>query len=151
MNLLKKTRTLLGLILIISSSITAQTDDFDKDILIFFKVSGVETTYKSAISSMMDMMSKNMNITDNEMIKELKDEMSTDENIAEILNEMRIIYKKHFSQADIKGLIKFYESPIGKKLVKEQPSLMSESMEVGQNWGRSLGEKVYKRIQEKKK
>ena len=151
MNLLKKTRMLLGLILIISSSITAQTDDFDKDILIFFKVSGVETTYKSAISSMMDMMSKNMNITDNEMIKELKDEMSTDENIAEILNEMRIIYKKHFSQADIKGLIKFYESPIGKKLVKEQPSLMTESMEVGQNWGRSLGEKVYKRIQEKKK
>ena len=151
MNLLKKTRTLLGLILIISSSITAQTDDFDKDILIFFKVSGVETTYKSAISSMMDMMAKNMNITDIEMIKELKDEMSTDENIAEILNEMRIIYKKHFSQADIKGLIKFYESPIGKKLVKEQPSLMSESMEVGQNWGRSLGEKVYKRIQEKKK
>ena len=151
MNLLKKTRTLLGLILIISSSITAQTDDFDKDILIFFKVSGVETTYKSAISSMMDMMAKNMNITDIEMIKELKDEMSTDENIAEILNEMRIIYKKHFSQADIKALIKFYESPIGKKLVKEQPSLMSESMEVGQNWGRSLGEKVYKRIQEKKK
>ena len=151
MNLLKKTRTLLGLILIISSSITAQTDDFDKDILIFFKVSGVETTYKSAISSMMDMMAKNMNITDIEMIKELKDEMSTDENIAEILNEMRIIYKKHFSQADIKALIKFYESPIGKKLVKEQPSLMTESMEVGQNWGRSLGEKVYKRIQEKKK
>ena len=135
MNLLKKTRTLLGLILIISSSITAQTDDFDKDILIFFKVSGVETTYKSAISSMMDMMAKNMNITDIEMIKELKDEMSTDENIAEILNEMRIIYKKHFSQADIKALIKFYESPIGKKLVKEQPNVMTESMEVGQNWG----------------
>ena len=151
MDLLKKTRMLLGLILIVSSSLTAQTDDFDKDILIFFKVSGVETTYKSAIVNMMDMMAKNMNITDNELIKELKDEMSTDENIAEILNEMRIIYKKHFSQADIKALIKFYESPIGKKLVKEQPNVMTESMEVGQNWGRSLGEKVYKRIQEKKK
>ncbi len=142
---------LLGLILIISSSLTAQTDDFDKDILIFFKVSGVETTYKSAIGNMMDMMAKNFNITDNELIKELKDEMSTDENIAEILNEMKIIYKKHFSQADIKALIKFYESPIGKKLVQEQPTVMAESMEAGQNWGRSLGEKVYKRIQEKKK
>ena len=60
------------------------------------------------------------------------------------------VYKKHFTSAEIKQLIAFYESPIGKKLVSEQPQIQTESYQLGTEWGRQLGEKVVKKIQEKK-
>jgi hypothetical protein len=57
-------------------------------------------------------------------------------------------YEKYFTHADIKELIRFYESPIGKKLISVQPKIMQECMVAGQEWGRKLGEKVAKKLQE---
>jgi hypothetical protein len=41
------------------------------------------------------------------------------------------IYAKHFSMEDIQGLTKFYESPLGQKLVKEMPAVVQESQQTG--------------------
>jgi uncharacterized protein len=41
------------------------------------------------------------------------------------------IYAKHFTMEDIQGLIKFYESPLGVKLVKEMPEVVQESQNEG--------------------
>jgi hypothetical protein len=41
------------------------------------------------------------------------------------------IYAKHFTLEDIQGLTKFYESPLGSKLVKEMPQVVQESQSVG--------------------
>jgi hypothetical protein len=57
-------------------------------------------------------------------------------------------YDKYFTHDDIKELIKFYESPVGKKLTSVQPQIMQECMTAGQEWGRKLGEKVAKKLQE---
>jgi uncharacterized protein len=59
------------------------------------------------------------------------------------------IYDKHFSHEDIKKLIAFYESPIGKKLAGELPSISQESMQAGQQWGRQIAQKAIKEVQEK--
>lgn len=59
------------------------------------------------------------------------------------------IYDAHFSADDIREMIKFYESPIGQKLVKEQPSMMRESMKIGQQWGFELGQRIVSRLREK--
>lgn len=66
----------------------------------------------------------------------------------DLVNRIVPIYGKHLSEAEINELIKFYESPIGKKLVSVQPLIMQESAAVGQVWGRELGERVVKRLQE---
>lgn len=42
------------------------------------------------------------------------------------------IYKKHFTQEEIKELIAFYESPIGMKMSKETPAITQESMQLRQ-------------------
>ena len=52
------------------------------------------------------------------------------------------IYDKHFSHDDIKKLIQFYESPIGKKLIEATPRITQESFAGGQEWGRKLGEDI---------
>jgi hypothetical protein len=41
------------------------------------------------------------------------------------------IYAKHFTIEDIQGLTKFYESPLGQKLVKEMPAVVQESQQTG--------------------
>jgi hypothetical protein len=38
------------------------------------------------------------------------------------------IYDRHFNDADLKGLIAFHESPLGRKLAAAQPQLQSEAM-----------------------
>jgi uncharacterized protein len=41
------------------------------------------------------------------------------------------IYAKSFSMEDIQGLIQFYESPLGQRVVKELPQVARESEELG--------------------
>ncbi len=58
------------------------------------------------------------------------------------------VYAKHFSDADIQGLIAFYQGPLGRKVVKEMPAITQESFSLGQAWGRAVAEKVKKRLVE---
>ena len=53
----------------------------------------------------------------------------------ELTERMVPIYQRHFSAADIKGLLKLYRSPLGRKVITEMPSTMAEGMQVGQQWG----------------
>jgi hypothetical protein len=45
------------------------------------------------------------------------------------------IYDKYFSDEDIKGLILFYQTPLGQKTVKALPQLTGEMREAGQKMG----------------
>jgi hypothetical protein len=49
------------------------------------------------------------------------------------------VYDKYYSDEDIKGLIKFYQSPLGKKLAATQPKLSAEIQEIGKTWGENAG------------
>jgi len=52
------------------------------------------------------------------------------------------IYDKHFSQDDIKNLIKFYESPTGKKFVKVSPAMTQDAFQASQKWGEKLAQDI---------
>ncbi|HET8828327.1 MAG TPA: DUF2059 domain-containing protein [Pelobium sp.] len=58
------------------------------------------------------------------------------------------LYDKYYTEAEIDGLISFYQSDLGKKVITTLPPLMKESMEIGQAWGREIGEKVMKKLKE---
>lgn len=49
------------------------------------------------------------------------------------------IYDKYLSDEEIKGLIQFYQTPLGQKTLKVLPTVMSESREAGRKWGEGLG------------
>ena len=48
-----------------------------------------------------------------------------------IKNDIANIYAKHFTKEELNDLLKFYQSPTGKKAIKEMPSIMMESRELG--------------------
>lgn len=57
------------------------------------------------------------------------------------------IYAKYYTEEDLDGLIKFYETPLGKKVIATLPGISAESMAVGQKWGEELAQKIFKKLE----
>ena len=57
------------------------------------------------------------------------------------------LYDHHFSTADLQALVAFYKSPPGQRMLKEMPSLMSESMILGREWGRKKTQELKDELQ----
>jgi hypothetical protein len=77
------------------------------------------------------------------------EEFLAEANADDMVNLIIPIYDEHISHADIKVLIKFYETPAGKRFVKIQPELVRESMATGQKWGRQLALKIMEKLKKK--
>ena len=59
---------------------------------------------------------------------------------AQQLVELAIpIYDKHFSDDEIKGLIQFYQTPLGQKMIRALPMVTGELQREGKRWGEGLG------------
>ena len=67
----------------------------------------------------------------------------------QLLGRMVPIYQNHFSAADVAGLLKFYQSPLGQKVITQMPVTMAEGMKIGQEWGRQRGEDMIRALQQK--
>jgi hypothetical protein len=52
------------------------------------------------------------------------------------------LYDRNFTTAELRGLIAFYDSPIGKRFLEVQPVLMREGIVLGQEWGTRIGADV---------
>ena len=57
------------------------------------------------------------------------------------------IYDRHFSTAEIRQLVAFYQTPVGRKLLDEQPTILRESMLAGQEWGQRIGFQVAQQLE----
>jgi hypothetical protein len=80
-----------------------------------------------------------------EILPEEVDGIITD-NMGNLKELVIPLYHKHFTADDIKGLMRFYASPLGQKTIQAMPLLMNESMQVGQQWGQALGPEIQTRI-----
>ena len=52
------------------------------------------------------------------------------------------VYDRHYSSSEIKELIRFYETPVGQKLLKELPAVSAELQQAGSAWGEDLGKQT---------
>jgi hypothetical protein len=77
------------------------------------------------------------------------EEMSKEINADTLVSMIIPIYEKYYTDDEILQMIAFYEIPVGKKVISTLPMIMKESMDIGEQWGRQVGEKVYLRLKEK--
>jgi hypothetical protein len=63
-------------------------------------------------------------------------------NIDSFLEMFIAVYDKYLTHDEVKGLIQFYESPIGRRLVEITPQISQESFRIGQEWGQKIGQSV---------
>ena len=139
---------LLGLSLF-SPAVFGQTASFKKTCKKYFKITGSEENFKSVLKNMIKMYkeSETMSIVPAEVWDEMEKDMIKE--MDDLYDKIAVIYDKHFTEDDLKAIIAFYESPIGKKMVKEMPEIMQESMDVGRIWGEEIGRKIGEKLEKK--
>jgi hypothetical protein len=65
---------------------------------------------------------------------------------AELVYEVAIVYAKHFTEQELKELVTFYRSPLGQKMLKEEPVALDESLKRAQDWSIEFSETVMARF-----
>lgn len=56
----------------------------------------------------------------------------------ELVNSIAVVYAQKFTEAELKDIAGFYQSPAGKKMVAELPAVLSESYKHMQEWTRKM-------------
>lgn len=59
-----------------------------------------------------------------------------------LTNEVIPIYNKHLSDQDIRGLLEYYQSPLGQRMLKALPAVARESQEKGYALGQKAAEET---------
>jgi len=57
------------------------------------------------------------------------------------------VYQKYLTEEDIQAVNSFYQTEAGQKLIRVQPTIMQESMAIGQQWGQNLAKQVLLKYQ----
>jgi hypothetical protein len=71
--------------------------------------------------------------------------------VEELVDLSARIYASHFTEAELKQLLTFYQSPLGRKAIVEEPKALDESMASGGNWGENLSDEVLVRMRDEMK
>lgn len=69
----------------------------------------------------------------------------------ELNNEVAKLYAIHFTEAELKDLLAFYKTPVGMKLITEQPKIGEEGLKFAQDWANQLSDQVITKMREELK
>ncbi len=127
--------------------------EFQKDIEKLLKITGTDKMAIQVGSNMANILIEQLR-KDNPKIPEdviaaVKDETTKiiAEKMPDLMNQVIVVYAKYFTRQEVKGLIDFYQTPLGKKTIRTMPQIVNETMFIGQEWGKSFGTELGDRIE----
>lgn len=62
--------------------------------------------------------------------------------LSEVTDHVAELYASKFTEQELKDLLTFYKSPLGGKLIKDQPVIADGSLRFAQDWANKLSEEV---------
>jgi uncharacterized protein len=65
-----------------------------------------------------------------ERMDKLMDEMTNDFPVENLVEAIVPVFQQHFTRNDLEAITTFYSTPVGQKLLNEQPALTQDSMQV---------------------
>jgi hypothetical protein len=87
-------------------------------------------------------------IVADEVNKAVSEEMRSTGGLIDLTVEL---YHKYFTHGEIKELLRFYQSPVGKKAGELAPVMSREGFLIGQRWGKYLAPKLNQRVKDRLK
>jgi uncharacterized protein len=115
----------------------------EQDIRRLLELTGSTKMAEQIMDQMMVMFEQN----DPGISKEFWDGFRAEINTEDLVSMTVPIYDKHLSHEDIRGLIAFYQTPVGAKLIEKLPVIAQESMAAGMKWGEEIGKKAVAKLQ----
>jgi len=73
--------------------------------------------------------------------------------VSELVDATARMYARQFTETELKQLLAFYQSPVGKKALVEEPKVLDQAMAYAGSWGDNLSQEVIgdMRVQMKKR
>lgn len=71
--------------------------------------------------------------------------------VNELIDMSARIYASHFTEAELKQILAFYQSPVGRKAISEEPRALDESIASGGQWGENLSDEVVVKMRDEMK
>ena len=129
----------ITLLLLISFNSLSSQDNYKSLLIDYMTAQGQFETFNATIDQMGSMMGVS--------IKESDKEEFTKDVMGSLIDLLVPVYKKHFSEQDLKDAIEMYKTPIGKKISEKTPIIAQETMQASMQWGMELSQKMQKYIQ----
>jgi hypothetical protein len=112
-----------------------------KDIHELISLTDVSNLGKELIETLFKELTQDAKL--NQIIKE---EMIDEINFGELEDLLVPVYDRNFTHGDVKHMIAFYKTPVGKKLISVLPSITKETIAVGQTWGEKMAIRLESKI-----
>jgi hypothetical protein len=144
----RKLASLCCFMLLSASLVLAQTPDAQSkraDIIRLLRLTGAAGGAEQAVDMMLPMLKQAMPQVPAQVWQELRSEVREDD-MMELTYQ---IWDRHFTQQEIRDLLRFYQSPVGQKIIRETPVLRQESLAAGQKWGSQIFARLVNRLREK--
>jgi len=65
---------------------------------------------------------------------------------AEVFNNVARVFAQHFTEQELKDITAFYKTPLGQKMLKEEPVAIEQSLKSAQDWANNFSEAVTARF-----
>jgi hypothetical protein len=97
------------------------------------------------------LMQTNFNVAKdlNEVAQELRKELAPRRDV--LIEDVARMYAQRFTEQELKDTLAFYNSPLGKKLLAEEPVFVDQSMQYAQAWANKLSEEVINKFRQSMK
>jgi len=84
-----------------------------------------------------------------DMVNEVMDQALGPAAIREMLEATVPVYQRHLTKADVKAMVDFYSSPVGRKILREQPAMVQESMQAASGIQQRIARTAFQKIDER--
>jgi hypothetical protein len=108
------------------------------DILTLLRISGSDKLADQLMDTMMPQFKQLVPNVPDAFWSRFRERLNTDD----LLYACIPVYDKYYTHDEIRQLIAFYETPLGRKVVEVTPPLTQETMAIGQKWGEKLGRDI---------
>ncbi len=108
-------------------------------------VTGAVQMGQQIIDQMINLQQQSNPSVPAEVWAEIRDELNLDDFRPALVD----IYDRHFSAAEIEGLLTFYESALGQRLLAKQPAILQDSVAAGQVWAGEVQKTLLERLRSK--
>ena len=107
----------------------SQDEAFKKDVLKVIEMSGAANQMKAAKDQILQMVPKE---------KQAAFIIEFDATMPGLYDKMAVIYMEMYTKEDVKAMLAFYESPVGKKINEKTGTMMEKTQAAGKAWGEEL-------------
>ena len=119
----------------IAPSSNSQEIEKNNNLKKLFELTGVKNISQQILAQLLNELKSNYPEVPLKFWESFAAEIKSDE----LINQIIPIYEKYFTNEEIKQLIAFYQTPLGKKTISVLPQIYQESYEVGKKYGIAAG------------